>query len=302
MPRPLFLIAILLLCAGEMQGRTTSAAESKDASKNAASGSQSKRRVLFRTNSSRLFAPSKPRPAEQPAAPAAPEPKRLRTAAAPPAPAPRKAVPTPSSAQVPRALPKATTLTARRDLDLQPTSFTPYDRYLGTVRTVISNVNDRNATMVTACELVREGRRFRYLITDPYRAQPPAVTEARHAGDCKSKALWLYEHLGDPSAYFVIGKLERRSRTSHAWVYWRNEGRWWILDPTDRATPISADSVASHRYVPYYSYSRAGTFRHQATRLMLAMGNGIPATPGEPAIAVRSRPATAQPAERKNGR
>jgi hypothetical protein len=82
--------------------------------------------------------------------------------------------------------------------------------------------------------------------------------------------------------------LERRSRTSHAWVYWQCGGRWWILDPTDRATPISADSVASDRYVPYYSYSPAGTFRHRATSLMLAMGNGIPATPSEP-VAVRSR-------------
>lgn len=156
--------------------------------------------------------------------------------------------------------------------------------------------------MVTACELVREGRGFRYLVADPYRAQPPAVTKARHAGDCKSKALWLYSQLGDPGAYFVIGKLERRSHTSHAWVYWRCDGRWWILDPTDRGTPISADSVASHRYIPYYSYSPAGTFRHSATRLMLAMANGIPATPGEPAIAVRSRPAAGQPIPRSSRR
>lgn len=195
----------------------------------------------------------------------------------PPAPEPKRTLPAPSSAAL------------RRDLDLQPTTFTPYDPYLGTVRSVISHLDDRNATMVTACDLVREGRQFRYLVTDPYRAQPPAVTEARQSGDCKSKALWLYDHLGDPSAYYVIGKLERRSRTSHAWVYWRHDGRWWILDPTDRATPISADSVASHRYVPYYSYSPAGTFRHKATSLMLAMGNGIPAAPSEPAIAVRSR-------------
>jgi hypothetical protein len=187
----------------------------------------------------------------------------------------------------------------RRELNLQPTSFTPYDPYLSTVRSVIARLDDRNASMLTACELVREGRRFRYLITDPYRAQPPAVTEARRAGDCKSKALWLYDHLGDPDAYFVIGKLERRSRNSHAWVYWRCNGRWWILDPTDRGTPISAESVSPSRYVPYYSYSRAGTFRHEATRLMLAMGTGESA---RPAIVVGSQPAGQRPVTRADGR
>lgn len=212
------------------------------------------------------------------------------------------APPTPPPLQPSRTPPKPSQALGRRDFDLQPTSFTPYDRYLGTVRAVISQVNERNATMITACDLVRAGRRFRYLITDPYRAQTPAVTEARNAGDCKSKALWLYDHLGDPNAYFVIGKLDRRSRISHAWVYWRCDGRWWILDPTDRATPISADSVASHRYVPYYSYSRSGSYRHQSTRLMLAMGNGIPAAPGEPAVAVRSRTLSAPTTARKVGR
>lgn len=306
MVRPLFLIAILTLSAGEMQGRTTRAEETEKAGKKAAASSAPKRRALFRTDSPRLFAPSSPKPAERPAAPIAPEASRAR--AATPAPKPTVAKPR-TTAPTPRIsppllrlqpLPKPATLTDRRDFDLQPTSFTPYDRYLGTVRTVISRVDERPATMATACELVRTGRRFRYVITDPYRAQPPEVTEARNSGDCKSKALWLYDHLGDPGAHFVIGKLDRRSRISHAWVYWRHDGRWWILDPTDRVTPISADSVASHRYVPYYSFSRAGTFRHQATRLLLAGGNGIPVSKGEPAIAVRSRSTPSRPAGRKS--
>jgi hypothetical protein len=150
---------------------------------------------------------------------------------------------------------------------------------------VIARLDGRDASMMTACELMREGRRFRYLAADPYRAQAPSVTGARQAGDCKSKALWLYDQLGDPNAYYVIGKLERQSRTSHAWVYWRHDGQWWILDPTDRSSPVVADSVSSSRYVPYYSYSKAGAFRHSATRLMLA-GAGIPAVP---AVAVQAR-------------
>ncbi len=285
MSRPLLLIAILSLCAGEVQARTSAM---EDAPKPSA-----KRRVLFRTDSPRLFGPATPKPAERPPAPTPPAPKKPQTATLPATPTPRPIARIAPPTQPPRTPTKPAAPGTGRDLDLQPTSFTPYDAYLGPVRTVISRLNGRNATMTTACDLVREGRGFRYLVTDPYRAQPPAVTEARHAGDCKSKALWLYDQLGDPGAYYVIGKLERRSRTSHAWVYWRCGGRWWILDPTDRGTPISADSVASHRYVPYYSFSRSGTFRHSATRLMLAMGRGIPAASGEPAIAARSRPAAA---------
>jgi hypothetical protein len=183
---------------------------------------------------------------------------------------------------------------ARRfDIDFLPTSFTPYDRYLGTVKSVIARLDERDASMVTACQLVQECRSFRYKVTDLYRADPPAVTEARREGDCKSKALWVYDHLGDPAAYYVIGKLVQRSRTSHAWVYWRNNGRWWILDPTIRSAPIAVDTVSPTRYVPYYSYSRAGAFRHSATRLMMA-SNGIPAVSST--AAVRARPVDAREA------
>ena len=191
------------------------------------------------------------------AAPAAP-----RIATLPPAP-PRSALP-PHSEPSAAALPPG-----GRELFLQPTTFTPYDRYLGSVRTVMANLEPRDSTMTLAARLMKEGHRFRYCVCDPYRADPPALTESRRAGDCKSKALWLYDNLGDRNALFVIGKTEQRARTSHAWVYWRNDERWWILDCTERADPIAADSVSSDRYVPYYSFGKGAAYRHKATRLML---------------------------------
>lgn len=153
------------------------------------------------------------------------------------------------------------------ELSLQPTTFTPYDRYFNSVRAVIANLEPREPTMVTACHLMKVGHSFQYLSRDPYRPDPPRLTEAQRAGDCKSKALWLYDSLGDARALFAIGKAEKNARTSHAWVYWRSGGRWWILDCTDRSDPIAADTVSSDRYVPYYSFGKAGTFRHQATWL-----------------------------------
>jgi hypothetical protein len=179
-------------------------------------------------------------------------------------------LPAPRSPLSPRNDPPASALPpGGRDLALQPTTFTPYDRYLGTVRSVIANLVSHDATMVEVARLMKEGHRFRYCVSDPYRPDPPSVTDARHAGDCKSKALWLLDNIGDGNALFVIGKAEKRARTSHAWVYWRWQERWWILDCTERTDPIAADSVSSDRYVPYYSFGRGGAYRHKATRLIL---------------------------------
>ena len=168
---------------------------------------------------------------------------------------------------------------AVRELALQPAGFTPYDRYLGTVRSVIANVPNRGNSIAAACSFMREAHAFRYATRDPYRADPPAVTAARREGDCKSKALWLYDQLGDPSALYVIGKSAKGAKASHAWVYWRYEARWWILDPTNRATPIAADSIPRDRYVPYYSFGKDGAFRHPATQLLLAQDNAVAHTP-----------------------
>ena len=207
-----------------------------------------------------VFPPKRTAAESAPRKPTAPPVSRVATLP----PAPTRSVFPSRSDPPPSALPPG-----GRELSLQPTTFTPYDRYLGSVRAVLSNLDEHDPTMVLAARLMKEGRRFKYCVCDPYRADPPALTEARRAGDCKSKALWLYDNLGDRNALFVIGKAEKRARTSHAWVYWRYDERWWILDCTERADPIAADSVSSDRYVPYYSFGKASAYRHKATRLML---------------------------------
>jgi hypothetical protein len=164
-----------------------------------------------------------------------------------------------------------------RELEMQPTSATPYDRYFGSVRAVLASMEPRTASMAHACHLMKVGHSFDYLSRDPYRPDPPKLTEMQHSGDCKSKALWLFDNLADSGALFVIGKAEKSLRTSHAWVYWRCDGRWWILDCTDRADPIAADTVSPDRYVPYYSFSKLGTYRHAATKLATPPGNPVAA-------------------------
>ena len=162
-----------------------------------------------------------------------------------------------------------------REFDLQPTSSTPYDRYFGSVRSVIAGMEPRTTTMATTCHLMKVGHSFAYVSRDPYRPDPPKLTEVQHAGDCKSKALWLFDNLADANALFVIGKAEKHLHTSHAWVYWRSDGRWWILDCTDRTDPIAADSVSPDRYVPYYSFGKLGVYRHPATRVNVTSASNV---------------------------
>ena len=171
---------------------------------------------------------------------------------------------------------------AERELSLQPAAYTPYDRYIASVRTVISRLDPRGATMARATALMNEAHGFRYRSAHPYQAALPETTAVTRTGDCKGKSLWLYDRLGDPSAFYVIGKTFKGTASNHAWIYWRYDSQWWILDPTNRSAPVPADSLPTDRYVPYYSFGKKGAFRHRATWIFMA---GSP--PVIPAVATR---------------
>jgi len=148
--------------------------------------------------------------------------------------------------------------------------YTPYDAYMRPVKRVLSATPNQRASLDRASELMREGRAFRYVHSDPYNPLLPAETANRRAGDCKDKALWLCDQLRDSKARFVIGKMKRSSTISHAWVMWQTEGQWYILDCTLNSRPIPMENVAKGDYVPLYSYAKSGTYRHAATSLTLA--------------------------------
>ncbi|GEM_PF-1619058 len=159
-----------------------------------------------------------------------------------------------------------------------PTASTPYDNYMQPVHRVFDSLAGGAASVDRVGALMKEGRKFAYVFNEPYMAASPERTARVHRGDCKSKSLWLCQEIGDSSLRFVVGRLHKRSRVQHAWLYWRHSGRWWILDCTTRTRPVAADSVGMDEYIPYYSYDREGAYRHRATEIIMA-GGPIPAAP-----------------------
>jgi len=149
-------------------------------------------------------------------------------------------------------------------------SNTPYDRYISPVKSVLNRLDGGRPDLNRVSQLMHEGRSFRYIFTNPYVASAPEVTASRHSGDCKDKALWLARQLNDPSVRFVIGKARSTSKISHAWLLWENNSRWYILDCTNLREPLPVDQVSAHEYIPYYSFTRSGTYRHAATQIMTA--------------------------------
>jgi len=154
-------------------------------------------------------------------------------------------------------------LTASPGLPPGRRASTPYDRYMAPVHRVLRSLNGQPPSFEKVAALTRKGYNFRYVYDEPYVAPLPQVTEARRAGDCKAKSLWLANAMNDPSVRYVIGKARRTSKISHAWLMWKYKGQWWILDPTNTPKPIPAASASPDEYIVFYTYDRNGSYKHQ---------------------------------------
>jgi len=160
----------------------------------------------------------------------------------------------------------ATSVFAQPDLSDGRRGSTPYDPYRAPVDAVLRSLNGPEPSFQRVQVLMRQGYAIRYVFEDPYLAQSPRETEARRKGDCKAKSLWLAHKMNDANVRYVIGKASRSSKISHAWLMWKSQGRWWILDPTNTPHPIPASSVGPNDYIVYYSYDRTGSFTHNTVR------------------------------------
>lgn len=141
---------------------------------------------------------------------------------------------------------------------------TPYDRYMGEVKSVLGQLSGSESDVEKVCSLMQEGHKFRYRFTRPYKSASPEETQLRREGDCKAKALWLCSRMNDAGLRYVVGKTKLGAPLSHAWLLWWNDGYWWILDCTNLSVPLRADLVPSDEYVPFYSWNKSGEYQHNA--------------------------------------
>lgn len=142
------------------------------------------------------------------------------------------------------------------------TGSTPYDAYLGPMRTTLNTLGANQPSLDEVKQYVRTGRGFRYVMKHPYIPQTPEETEATRAGDCKAKSLWVAHKMDDRTVRFVIGKARAVSNMSHAWLMWKGPEGWFILDPTNYSSPIDLSRVGPNEFLPRYSYSANGKFVH----------------------------------------
>jgi hypothetical protein len=143
-----------------------------------------------------------------------------------------------------------------------PTSRTPYDVYLGPMRTVLSALGNNKPSLAQVNQYVRTGKSFRYQMKDPYIPQLPAETEATKSGDCKAKSLWVASKMDDRSVRFVIGRARAVSQMSHAWLMWPGPSGWLILDPTNFSSSLEMNRLARDEFMPIYSYTAGGKYAH----------------------------------------
>lgn len=144
----------------------------------------------------------------------------------------------------------------------KPTSKTPFDAYLGVMRSVMASLGSNNPALPEVEGYVKTGRGFRYYMKHPLIPQTPAETESSRAGDCKAKSLWVANKMDDRTLRFVVGRAHASSGMNHAWLLWKGPNGWLILDPTLLSTPIDVNRVGPTEYTPRYSYSSGGKYIH----------------------------------------
>jgi predicted transglutaminase-like cysteine proteinase len=115
---------------------------------------------------------------------------------------------------------------------------------------------------------MRRIRHLRYRYSSEW--QMPAEVMSAKAGDCKGKALAMYEvmqRIGATKHRFVIGKHHAGDWFTHAWLEWDTADGIFVLDPTFNRRVVRAEQNAG-KYIPLYAYE--GMLRYRAVNASLA--------------------------------
>ena len=145
---------------------------------------------------------------------------------------------------------------------------TPFDRKVSMAKIFDVQENAGQNASEDPFSFFMEAKSFRYasdMGEDHW--QTPEETDARHAGDCEDKAVWLYAQLkshGYADTRLVVGKYRSIDRVYHVWVtYTGSNGDTFILDPALQHHPWKVGEFSGGFYVQYYSYDGKKRYCHK---------------------------------------
>ncbi|MEO6970536.1 MAG: hypothetical protein ABI217_06550 [Chthoniobacterales bacterium] len=142
---------------------------------------------------------------------------------------------------------------------------TPYDRQMTRVSVVLNASTTPRPSLVSLVALNQWMFRLREM---PYRFskkwKTPSEMKSDKRGDCKGKAVALYETLQESGACnvrLVIGRHRADDLKTHAWVEWETRQGIFLLDPTLNWTATLADLQDKSTYIPLYAYENGHKYR-----------------------------------------
>ncbi len=148
---------------------------------------------------------------------------------------------------------------------------TPYDKQMADIQNVL-HLKTRSGVVVDYSEVMswmRQIRNYQYSRSQTWNS--PERTEKRRAGDCKDKALLLLSYFkkqGCGDVKLIIGKQSKDSRETHAWVEWKHNGQWIILDPTFDRKPIL--DPGEGEYIEEYAFIGGRKYAYASDEMLLA--------------------------------
>lgn len=116
--------------------------------------------------------------------------------------------------------------------------------------------------------LFLQAHSIRY-VADPVQQdhwQTPEETQARWAGDCEDKAVWLFAQLkksGYSNVRLVVGRYRSLDKNYHVWVTMADDsGHILILDPTAQRRVWKNTDFGQEYYKALYSFDGFNRYRH----------------------------------------
>ena len=142
---------------------------------------------------------------------------------------------------------------------------TPYDHQMARIQPVLNTPappRSKDLSLLVVNHWIRDLRAIPYRYCMEWKT--PSELAHEPTGDCKGKAVALFQRMrknGARDLRLVIGRRAPTSRSTHAWVEWTTASATYVLDPTINWTAQRVSEIADNSYVPYYAYTGSRRYR-----------------------------------------